>query len=159
MISSKLRHAWRWNRPGECYLIGDLWTLIEEDWHVWIWAEWSDGGRRAGRQRKSQTDSGGREREAEMRLIKSTIGRVGQWQGKGTGVTDMNRQMYVGRQTLRQTVMELFGSFLRQTYWALYFPDAQYWPSFVGCDFHCRAKKQNRLRSWLSHSVIRQVPL
>lgn len=54
--------------------------------------------------------------------------------------------------------MHLFGSIARQTYWALYFPDAQCWPSFVYFDFHCRAKKQNPLRTWLSHSVIRQVP-
>lgn len=115
-------------------------------------------GRRQEGKKRSRADGGGREQKAE--IIKSTIGRVGQWQGKGTGVTDMNRQMYVCRQTLRQTVMELFGSLLRQTHWALYFPDTKCWPSFIGCDSHCRAKKQSPpSRAWLPHSVIRQVPL
>lgn len=64
---------------------------------------------------------------------------------------------YVGKQTRRRTVMELFGGFLRQTYKALYFPDAQRWPSFVCADSHCRAKKQTPPRTWISHSLIRQV--
>lgn len=107
-------------------------------------------GRRAGRQERSRAD--GSEREQKAEIIKSTIGRVGQWQGKGTGVTDMNRQMYVCRQTLRQTVMELFGSLLRQTHWALYFPDTKCWPSFIGCDSHCRAKKQSPAEPSLAFS-------
>lgn len=53
VISSEPRHAWRWNRASECYLIGDLWTLIEEDWHVWIWESGEEG-------RKAEEESGRR---------------------------------------------------------------------------------------------------
>lgn len=54
VISSELRHTWRWNRPRECYLIEDLWTLIEEDLRVWI-------------RESGETEGGGQESRRRVR--------------------------------------------------------------------------------------------
>lgn len=85
------------------------------------------------------------------------IGRVGQWQGKGTGVTDMNRQMYETDTKADSDWVIWKHSEADLQYWALYFPDSYCWPSFICCDFHGWVKKQTPLRTWLSHSVITQV--
>lgn len=137
MISSKLRHAWRWNRQWECSLIGDLWTLIEEDGHIWIGKRGEDRRRRW---KKSQVE--GRQREWKWYPVSKKHNKwIWTLMRKRTGSDRYDSTNYVGKTTCRWTVMELSVCILRQTFWALYFLGAQWWPSFICFDVHRRAKK------------------